>query len=111
MVRGKVRKPSEWRKILEGLKTSGLTQKKYAEHIGCHPSNFGWWRKRLKELDGHKPEAATPAFVELRGAEDVHIGPHLDLRDQVHVRSKHGTVITFASLPPLDYIVRILREG
>ncbi len=110
MARNKARKPSEWRAILEGLKNSGLTQKQYAAQIGCHSSNFGWWRKRLQELDGQPVQNAMPAFVELR-APEVKAAAVLETSGEVRLQSKHGTLITFSSLPPAEYIAQLLREA
>lgn len=107
MAKGKTRSRAEWRDILAGLDASGLTQKQYAKQVGCHPSAFGWWRKRFKEREAETAaepatSCAEPGFVELRPAESV--GP-------VRLETRCGAVVTFAALPPAEYLVALLRQG
>lgn len=39
---------SEWRRVVEGRKSSGLTVKKYCEQVGVGEPAFYAWRRRIE---------------------------------------------------------------
>lgn len=114
MPRGKSRSRAEWRQILDNLDTSGLTQKEYAKQIGCHPSAFGWWRNRFKQLEvePRKHSAIKPsqrAFVELHVTEQPKSKALCPPAVMLCVDGGAGMKAIFDTLPPADYLAALLR--
>jgi len=62
-------KQRRWAKIIEQRAVSGQTIVAFCRERQIHPSQFHWWRRRLKQLseDGEREQAglASPGFVEL----------------------------------------------
>lgn len=114
MPRGKSRTRAEWRQILDNLETSDLSQKEYAKQIGCHPSAFGWWRSRFRQLEAESGKQSAgklsqPAFVELHVTEQPKIQAPASTAVLLCIDGSNGLKATFATLPPADYLAALLR--
>ncbi len=56
------RSADQWRQLMAGYDSSGLTQLEYCARHDIAPGSFAKWRKRLKDDDGFQGQSLTEAL-------------------------------------------------
>ena len=54
----------EFKDLQLDLQQSGMSVKKYLQHVGINYNTYNYWRKKLKENDSPKPELAPISFTQ-----------------------------------------------
>ena len=54
----------EFKGLQLALQESGMSVKKYLQHVGINYNTYNYWRKKLKENDSPKPELAPISFTQ-----------------------------------------------
>ena len=54
----------EFKGLQLALQESGMSVKKYLQHVGINYNTYNYWRKKLKEKDSQKPELAPISFTQ-----------------------------------------------
>ena len=53
----------EFKDLQLGLQQSGMSVKKYLQHVGINYNTYNYWRKKLLVKDDPKPELAPISFT------------------------------------------------
>jgi hypothetical protein len=101
------RSQDQWHAILtEHLATEGSVQE-LAEKLGCRPSTIEFQLKRITSPDTAAKPRTPGGFVEV-SARATSAAP---VADALRLQTATGVTVTFAVLPPPEYLAAALGLG
>jgi hypothetical protein len=84
------RTPEQWRRVIAGQVSSGLSQQTYCTRRGIAYSSFCRWKRELSETEPPAKVPISTAFVELTPAAAARWEVELELGEGVYLRLRRG---------------------